>query len=305
VGPEFNYKYLGSRGTPTIEDNRLYYAASMGDAVCLDAATGEMIWHVNIMEEFNGPAVKWGYTESPLIHKNKVFFTPGGHHQNFIALDKMDGSLIWSSDIDSTGNSYCSPVIIYHNSRDLILFNSIWAIVIVDPDNGNVLVRHPLTNSHINHALPPIYDRGRLFYSSGYGEGSTLFQMVEGKHTLDTIYTNKDLDAKISGMILYDGTVFGVSDQKKLWIGVDFESGATVFTSRDLKPGSFILADNKFYIYSEVGDVALAHPSRSGFEIVSSFHIPASTVRLAFAHPVIYNGTLYIRYEDRIWLYKI
>ncbi|MFC2090656.1 hypothetical protein ACFLT1_07730 [Bacteroidota bacterium] len=59
-------------------------------------------------------------------------------------------------------------------------------------------------------------------------------------------------------------------------MGVDYDTGETVFTSRDFKPGSFILADNKFYMYSDAGEVALAHPSKKGFEIVSSFHIPNS-----------------------------
>lgn len=305
VGPEFSYKYVGSRSTPTIEGNRLYYAASMGDVVCLDTKTGEKIWHLNIMEEFDGPPVKWGYTESPLIYDEKIFFTPGGPGKNFVALDKLTGKVLWTSDIDSTGNSYCSPVIINHENKDLILFNSIWAIVIVDPENGNVVVQHPLTHKAVNHALPPLYEDGKLFYSSGYGEGTTLFQIVEGNTELDTLYTNPDLDAKISGMIRYEGTVFGVSDKRKLWVGVDFDSGETVFTSRDFKPGSFILADDKFYMYSDAGDVALAHPSKTGFEIVSRFHIPSVAPRLAFAHPVIYDGILYIRYEDKLWLYSV
>ena len=43
IGREFTFKYVGERGTSTIEDNRLYYVASMGDAVCLNATTGEKI----------------------------------------------------------------------------------------------------------------------------------------------------------------------------------------------------------------------------------------------------------------------
>lgn len=305
IGPEFHFKYVGARGTPTIESNRLYYVASMGDAVCLNATTGVKIWHVNIREKYHGPKVKWGYTESPLIYGEKIFFTPGGPGKNFVALNKMTGKLIWSSDIDTTINSYCSPVIINHKSKDLILLNTSNYILLIDPDNGNVIVKHPLTNKHYNHALAPLYADGKLFYSSGYGEGSTFFQIVDGKTELDTIYSNKDLDCKLSGMIVYKGTIFGTSDSRKRWVGVDFNSGKTIFTSRDLKPGSFILADNKFYLYSDVGEVALANPSKTGFNIVSHFQIPAGKVTLAFAHPVIYNGILYIRYNNDLWLYKV
>lgn len=106
-------------------------------------------------------------------------------------------------------------------------------------------------------------------------------------------------------MIVYDGTVFGVSDKSKKWLGVDLTSGETLFSSRDLKPGSFILADDKFYIFSDMGEVAMAVPSKKGFEIVSRFQIPAENVQMAFAHPVIYNEVLYIRYNNDLWLYRI
>jgi outer membrane protein assembly factor BamB len=305
VGREFTYKYVGSRGTPTIDGNRLYYVASLGDAVCLDIRTGKKIWEINIFKRFNGDLIKWGYTESPLIYGEKIFFTPGGEGANFVAMNKINGELIWASDIDSTFNTYCSPVIVNHNNQDLILLNTSYCILLIHPENGEVIVKHPLTNTHYNHALPPIYTEGKLFYSSGYGEGATLFKIVDGETEMDTIYTNKDFDCKLSGMIVYEGTVFGVSDRQKIWMGVDMDSGETVFTSRELKPGSFIMADNKFYMFSDRGEVALAEPGKNGFNIKSRFQIPAGSVPLAFAHPVIYNDILYIRYNDNLWLYNV
>lgn len=135
--------------------------------------------------------------------------------------------------------------------------------MLINPDDGKVIVKHPLNESSNNHAIPPIYTDGKLFYSSGYGEGATLFQIVEGKQEMDTIYTNKDFDCKLSGLIVYDGIVFGVTDKRKIWAGIDIKTGETKFTSRDLKPGSFVLADDKFYMFSDVGEVALATPSKT------------------------------------------
>lgn len=305
VGKEFTFKYVGSRGTPTIENNRLYYVASMGDAVCLDATSGEKVWSLNIQKTYNGPKLKWGYTESPLIYQDKVFFTPGGEKNNFIALNKTDGKLIWKLDLDSAVNAYCSPVVIKHKGKDYILLNTNIYLLLIDPENGNIKVKHPIPHNSNNHALAPLYRDGKIFYSSGYGEGTVLFKIDETKAILDTLYQNKDFDCKLSGMILFDGTVFGTSDQKKQWVGVDFESGNTIFTSRDLKPGSIIQADNKFYLYSDVGEIALAIPSKPGFEIKSRFQIPAGKVVMAFAHPVISNGILYIRFNNNLWAYKI
>ena len=127
-------------------------------------------------------------------------------------------------------------------------------------------------------------------YSSGYGQGSALLKLNEHTGGMDTIYFNSDLDCKLSGLIPYQGTIFGTSDRKKQWVGVDLESGETIFTSRDLKPGSFLLADDKFFIFTETGEVALAIPGREGFSVVTSrFTIPVQPAQLAFAHPVLYR----------------
>ena len=102
-----------------------------------------------------------------------------------------------------------------------------------------------------------------------------------------------------------DGLIYGTSDRKKQWVALDFETGQTIFTSRELKPGSFLMADQKFFIFTETGEVALAKPHKEGFTVISSFDIPVETVQYAFTHPVLYQGILYIRYRDQLWLYDV
>ncbi len=110
-GKEYTYKYTGARGTPTLQENRLYYSGSYGDAFCLNNETGEFIWKTNIFDTYNSQTSKWGYTESPLLYKNLVILTPGGPGQNVVALDKMTGEQIWSIDLDSAVNACNSPVL--------------------------------------------------------------------------------------------------------------------------------------------------------------------------------------------------
>jgi outer membrane protein assembly factor BamB len=304
-GKEFSFKYPGSRGTPTLEGDRLYYSGTMGDAFCMDARNGTMIWEVNIFDTYGGSQSKWGYTESPLIYNDLVILTPGGPGYNVVALDKNSGTLKWTLDLDSSINAYCSPTLIRHRGKDLIMMNTTRDLLLIHPATGEVAFRHNIAHPNDMHAINPLYLEGKVFYSSGYDEGSVLYQINDENGTLDTIYYNGDLDCKLSGLIVVDGTVFGTSDRKKQWVGLDLATGKTVFITRELKPGSFLMADEKFFIFTETGDVALALPGQKGFRIVSQFRIPADQVQLAFAHPVLYNGILYIRYRDHLWLYDV
>ena len=42
----------GTRGTPTIDGDRLYHESPHGDVVCLQAKTGKKIWGLNILDKF-------------------------------------------------------------------------------------------------------------------------------------------------------------------------------------------------------------------------------------------------------------
>ena len=304
-GKEYTYKYTGARGTPTLEGNRLYYSGSYGDAFCLDNETGEFIWKQNIFQNYHSKTSKWGYTESPLLYENLVILTPGGPGKNVVALDKMTGEEIWSADLDSAVNAYNSPFLIRHGEEDLILLNTTKDLLMIHPESGKIAYRHPIEQSSNNHAISALYSGGRVFFSSGYGQGSALLNPNESSGGMDTIYSNPDLDCKLSGLIPYQGTVYGTSDKKKRWVGVDLESGKTLFTSRELKPGSFLLADHKFFIFTENGEVVLARPGKAGFDVISRFTIPVQPAQLAFAHPVLHRGILYIRYREQLWLYDV
>ncbi|MFB6317907.1 PQQ-binding-like beta-propeller repeat protein [Saccharicrinis sp. FJH54] len=304
-GPEYTNRFLGSRGTPTIEDGKLYYSGTFGDVICVNVKNGKVLWHKNIFELYGGEPIKWGYTESPLIYGDKLILTPGGNGYNVVALSKKSGELIWTSPIENTTNAYCSPVLIRHQNMDLIMMNTSNNLLMLKPEDGSVYIKHGLTDRRGNHPMAPMYADNQVFYSSGYGEGSVMFNTDDVNHKLDTLWQNSDFDCKLSGMIIVDGTIFGTSDRKKQWMGVDWNSGETLFESRDLKPGSFVMADGKFFMFTETGEVALAIPDKNGFTIKSRFMIPAENIIYAFAHPVIDHKKLFIRYNDRIWIHDV
>lgn len=304
-GKEFTFRYTGARGTPTLENGRLYYSGTLGDAFCLDTKSGKFLWKKNIFDAYRGQEIKWGYTESPLIYRDLVILTPGGPGHNVVALDKSTGELKWALDLDSTKNAYCSPQLIQYRGEEMILMNTTDYLLMLHPLTGEVAFRHPISHPNTMHAVNPLYLGGMIFYSSGYGEGSVLFKINDARQRLDTIYHNVDLDCKLSGLIVVGGTVFGTSDRKKQWVGIDLISGETLFTTRELKPGSFLLAEGKFFIFTETGEVALVKPRNAGFTVISKFSIPVPAVQNSFAHPVLYRGILYVRFREHLWLYDV
>ena len=304
-GDEFTYKYTGARATPTLDGERLYYIGTYGDVLCLNNADGTVLWESDLFGKYGSDTIKWGFTESPLVYGDLVIFTPGAPGHNVVGLDKMNGELRWAMDLEGVRNAYNSPFLVNHRGKDLVVMNTSNHILLFHPLSGEVAYSHPLTESRGMHAISPLYLGDRIFYSSGYGEGSTMYRINEETGGLDTLWYSDELDCKLSGLIAVDGMVFGTADKRKQWVGLDLESGEKVFSTRELKPGSFLMTGGKFILYTETGEVALAEPSADGFTIISRFQVPAGPVTLAFAHPVIHQGMLYIRFREKLWVYRV
>src|SRR6185369_4884167 len=56
----------GPRGTPTVNEDRVYAMGGRGDLVCATVADGKVIWQQS-MRDLGGKTPGWGYTESVLV----------------------------------------------------------------------------------------------------------------------------------------------------------------------------------------------------------------------------------------------
>ena len=99
----------GPRGTPTVEGDRIYAYGASGDLSVLDAASGKVLWTVNVLQKFGGSNITWGLSESPLVLADRILVNAGGPQSSIVALNKKDGSVLWRSQSDEAG--YSSAVV--------------------------------------------------------------------------------------------------------------------------------------------------------------------------------------------------
>ncbi|MCL2739381.1 MAG: alcohol dehydrogenase, partial [Bacteroidales bacterium] len=83
-----------------------------------------------------------------------------------------------------------------------------------------------------------------------------------------------------------------------------WNTGETKYRDRSFGVGVTIAADGMLYCYSENGQIALVRPTPEKFDIVSKFPITMGTDQ-HWAHPVIYNGVMYVRHGNTLMAYKI
>jgi len=302
--PEWKGNYPGARSTPTIVGEQLYILSGAGWLVCMNSNTGKKIWSFNILEKFGGKNIQWGLAESVLIDGNRVICTPGGRDASVVALDRMTGQTIWTSKGHSEDAAYCSPALIQHGTRCMIVTMTKKSIIGLDAETGKFLWRHHHETEYDIHPNTPLYQDGYLYCLSGYGTGGVKLQLSPDGNSVKEIWRNTSLDSQFGAAILYNGYIYGSGHNTRRWQCLDWRNGNVRYESSRRGKGNIIFADGRLYCYDEKGEVMLVEPNPAAFKIISSFRVTQGTNQ-HWAHLVINAGRLFVRHGDTLLVYSI
>jgi outer membrane protein assembly factor BamB len=302
---EWTENYVGSRATPIISNGKIYLMSGMGDLICLDETILNVIWKRNIFTDFDSKNITWGFNESPLLIGEMIIATPGGKKHNIVALNKDNGELIWSSPGKGELSAYCSPLYIGDQETPLLVTMTAEHIVGLAASTGKLLWSFECKNRNSIHSNTPVYAGNRILFTN-VDIGSTLLQLSEGGRKAEVVWESPDMDNMMGAMVKVGDFIYGSSSgyKDKVWFCADWATGEIKYKAKWMSNGVIIVADDRFYCYSDRGEMALVEASPEKFEIVSKFMITKGTEQ-HWAHPVIYQGVLYVRHGDSLMAYQI
>jgi len=292
----------GPRGTPTFDGGRLYTLGGSGDLSCLLAATGDLVWSVNVLDAFGGHNPSWGLSESPLVLEDRVLVNAGGRNASIVAFDKRDGSVLWKSQNDGAG--YSSAVAARVGGTPLAVFFTAERALALDVRDGRLLWDYrPVSNRTANIATPIVHG-SRVFLSSDYGTGAALVEMQPsaGGVSAREVYFTRDMRNHHSSSILVGDHLYGFSSS--ILTALRFGDGAVAWRDRSVGKGSLVYADGRLYLFSENGVVGLAEASPDGYRERGRFRIRQGSLP-TWTHPIISDGLLILRDQDAIYAYDV
>jgi outer membrane protein assembly factor BamB len=305
-GQEWDESYPGARSTPTVLADKIYFGNAHTQVFCFNVADGKQLWQRNLTKNFSAENLRWGITESLLIVNDRLYCTPGGSDVFMAVLDRNSGKTINTIQLDGKESAYCSPVLITHNDRDLILTMSENSLVCIDAASEKVLWQKTHRTRYDINPNTPIYQDGFVYITSGYGTtGSQMFRLNKDGSDADLVWNQKTLDSQMGGAVWIDGYIYGSGHSKKGWHCLDAASGAVKYSYREsFKKGNIIYADGMLYCYDEGGQFGLVQADPSGFNLISDFEVSMGSDQ-HWAHPVISDGHLFIRHGEALMVYDI
>ncbi len=304
-GVEWIDSYPGVRTSPLVDGDYLYLMSGFGKVFCMKTQDGSLVWELDMFKDFDGQNIKWGVTENLVMDGQSLFITVGGVVNNVVAVNKLDGSLIWSNKGMGEKSAYCSPTVIVHNGRHIFVTQTEKYIMAFDVENGEMLWTHDQPNKWSVHANTPIYHEGQLYVVSGYGKGGVMLQLNEYGTAATELWRDENLDNRFGGVVLVDGRIWGSGDFTRKWSCLDWKTGEELHESTFIKKGTIIYADGLLYCYGEDGKLALVEPSPTeGYKVISVIDVPLGAAQ-HWAHIVIHNKRLYVRHGESLMVYDI
>ena len=292
----------GPRGTPTVDGTRVYAFGASGDLTALEAASGKVAWTVNVIRDFGGQNITWGLSESPLIVGDRIIVSPGGPGSSVVALNKADGKLIWKTEADRAG--YSSAVLHELGGiSEAIVFTGQRALG-VNIANGRVLWSYDRVANRVANIATPIVRGDHVFLSSDYGTGAALLRLTAagGGITAQEVYFTREMRNHHASSVLVGDHLYGFSSA--ILTAMRFDTGEVAWRDRSVGKGSLVHADDRLYLFSERGVVALAEASPEGYREHGRFSLETGSLP-TWSHPVVSNGQLYLRDQDTIYAYDV
>jgi outer membrane protein assembly factor BamB len=313
-GKSWAQSFPETRGSATIEGDRVYVISGTGELSCINAEDGTTRWKVDVDKDYKAEWHIWGASESPLIVEDKVICSPGGKQTSVVALDKMTGKLIWQSESVGGPRTYLSPEIYQYKNIRYILAATGTHLLALEPATGKTAWTFKYWDGAIWDqpgliwANTPTFKGADIFLSMGYDYRNVMLTMSEDGKSVKEKWSNLVLDNHHHGLIELDGFVYGSnwqSNSKGKWVCQDWNTGETKYETDWQNKGEIVYADGLFYVMDEKGgNVGLVKPNPQSFEVISSFKLQGGT-GMFWSHPFIANGKMYLRHGDVLFVYNI
>jgi outer membrane protein assembly factor BamB len=283
----------GPRATPSFDEGNVYSLGAMGDLLCLDAASGKVIWKVNILADNQANLPYYGVAASPLVVQDKVIVQPGGPKgRSVVAYDKLTGKPLWRALDDPA--AYSSPMFVQLAGLEQLLIVTDHRAFGLQIQDGASLWMTPWTvkEHNRNNAQPVLLATNRFLLSAGYGTGSEAVEVSRTRAGFEAnaVWHNTGLKNKFTSSVFSQGFIYGLDED--MLVCLDAQTGERKWKDGRYGYGQLIVAGGYLIVLSGDGQLALVKASPDRYHELAHFQaIEGKT----WNHPATFDGKILVR----------
>ncbi len=314
-GLSWDKAYPETRGSVTIDKERIYVISGHGVLSCISKDNGTILWSIDANKQFEAVVSGFGTAESPLIVDDKVICTPTGKKATMVAFDKITGDIIWQSESLGGEKSFISPILYRYKDFKHIISGTDSLVFAVSPETGEMVWKYDHYDRSRDRSgedwgrcivNSPVFKDDEILITRGYDYPAVMLKVDTTGQAVKEKWVNPTLDNEHGGVVLVNDHIYGANYGKnEKWVCLDWDTGEVTYLQRWFSKGSIITADEMLYIYDgRRGNIGLVRPNPNEFELVSSFKIFKGSGQ-HWAHLSIFDGIMYVRRGDLLMAFDV
>ena len=312
-GKAWKKAFPGGRAACCYSDGKIYQINGSGRVVCLDAKDGKELWAVDIIKRFDAKLPTFGISECLLIDGDNVIVTPAGKKATIAALNKKTGETVWMGLTPPEATQiagYAAPILVNWGGKRIIIASTSFRAFAVDASDGKLLWTSGMKFTKYACSTIPVLCGDDLVFISNTSNNDQESAMLKITPSGDKAKKTWKLPlCSTSGSSLQVGGNLYIASARGITglLCIDAKTGEVKAKLPGLTDASMVWADGKLFVQSASGKVLLIKTADDGLKTLGSFEVVQVKAKRkdAWAHPVLLNGKLYLRYHDTLFCYDV
>jgi len=304
--PEFKPLFgNGPRSTPAVSGGSVFTLGGTGILCCWNAKTGEILWKVDTLKEFDTKNLFFGISTSPIVVDDKVVVMVGGKGAGVVAFEAKTGKTAWKSTDDPA--SYSSPMFaggqfVFLTGANLLGLSAqgekLWSV----PFEGKV-------GELVESSATPI-KVGDIVVGSTVTSGAIGLRVTgkDTKYSAEKVWENKKLTCYFSTPVVVDKYLYMVNGAATIvnpsitlrCVELDTgkiaweKSGVGKYHAAIMRCGP--AGKERLLMLDDNGFLTLFEPDAKEFKQLARSKVCEKT----WAHPALVDGHLYLRDDNNL-----
>lgn len=310
----YAHRHNAATPTPAADDKHVYAFFGTGLLVCVEAATGEIRWKHDLVDEFGAYDITFGMGSSPRLWGDHLYLACMTKGPSYVlALEKSTGKVLWKTARklpakDDGPDAYSTPTIRETAARTEVLVSGSDHVDAYDARTGKqVWVSGGLTiDSPYGRVIAsPVAEDGIVVATSGNpgggGRGHLLAVRAGQGNVSESgfLWKYPKTTPDSSTPVIVDGRLYTVTDAGVATC-LDLRAGKVLWQKRLAKGpyhASLVAADGKVYFLGIEGDCTVIEAGSDPPKILSVNKLPGTF----YATPALSDGTVYLRSYERLF----
>lgn len=249
-----------SRTVPAVKEPYVLTLGPKGHVVCLNCQTGEFLWGIDFVRDYQTTIPEWYAGQCPLIDNDYAIIAPAGTAL-MIACELATGKVVWQTpNPDAAQMTHSSIMPVTVGGQRLYVYCATNGVYGVQADSGAIAFFYPDWTIKIANIPSPLQiAEDKIFLAGGYNAGSMILQLhinaANGSCEVKPVvrFPAARFGSDQQTPIFYKGHIYGVRPDRRL-VCMDLEEKILWHSGKDrFGLGPFVIVNDRIIALADDG----------------------------------------------------